>query len=154
VKAEHINPFLKAAADVFSEMLGCQILRGNVARKTNFQPPLDVSGVIGLSGKASGIVVISLDTEVAILATEALVGKRPAAINQDVLDAVGELTNIIAGRAKADLEHLSMKLVSPTVVTGHNHVLGFAHDGDAISVAYRCRWGNLCVEVGLDEHGA
>jgi len=154
VKAEHINPFITSAADVLAEMLHCELHRTSVARKMDYQPAHEVSGVIGLSGKASGIVVLSLDDNVARTATEALVGHRPKSIDAEVLDAVGELTNIIAGRAKAALEHLSMTIVPPTVVTGRNHVLGFAPGGDAISVAYTCPWGDLALEIGLDEHDA
>ena len=62
--------------------------------------------MIGLSGKAQGTVVLGLSREAAISAAEVLLQERPAEINGDVTDAVGELVNIIAGSAKAKLEHL------------------------------------------------
>ena len=44
-------------------------------------------------------------------------------VNGDVLDAVGELTNIIAGQAKAQLEQYDLRVSLPNVVTGDDHRL-------------------------------
>jgi len=149
VKAEYINPFVSAAVEVFSTMLGCELKRGDLSLNQNFQPAHEISGIIGLSGKASGTVVVSVDRDVAISATEIMLGQRPDGINTDVIDAVGEMTNMIAGKAKAGLGHLAMNLALPTVITGHNHTIRFGSSASTICIPYSCRWGELSVEVGL-----
>lgn len=154
MKAEYINPFVSAAVEVFSTMLDCELKRGALSLNQNFQPAHEVSGIIGLSGKASGTVVVSLDRDVAISATEAMLGQRPDSINTDVIDAVGEMTNMIAGKAKAGLEHLAMNLALPTVITGRNHTIRFGSTAKTICIPYSCRWGELSVEVGLVEDPA
>jgi chemotaxis protein CheX len=151
VKAEFINPFVCAAVDVFSTMLDCELVRGQLSLNANFQPKHEVTGVIGLSGKASGTVVVSLDREVAISATERMLGQRPETIDNDVIDAVGEMTNMIAGKAKAGLEQFEMKLALPTVITGKNHVIRFGSTAQTICIPYTCPWGQISVEVGLAE---
>jgi len=100
MKVEYINPFLTSAISAFDTMLGCKLNRGTPYVKNGSQPEHEVSGVIGLSGKARGTVVLSLSREAALNATAVLLQERPAEINSDVTDAVGELTNIIAGGAK------------------------------------------------------
>ena len=149
MKAEFINPFVCAAVDVFSTMLNCELVRGQLSLNANFQPKHEVTGVIGLSGKASGTVVVSLDRDVAISATERMLGQRPATIDNDVIDAVGEVTNMIAGKAKAGLEQFEMKLALPTVITGKNHVIRFGSTAQTICIPYSCPWGQISVEVGL-----
>lgn len=151
MKAEHINPFLTSAVEVFSTMLNCDLKRGTPALNAAFQPAHDVSGVIGLSGKASGTVVVSVDCEVAMCVTEKMLGDRPDTLNADVMDAIGEITNMIAGRAKTGLAHLEMSLALPTVITGKNHVIRFGSLAQTISIPYSCAWGELTVEVGLIE---
>lgn len=151
VKAAHINPFLASTLEVFSTMLGAKLTRGELSLSVNFQPQHDVSGIIGLSGKASGTVVVSLDRDVAIAVTERLLGERPATINADVVDAVGEIVNMIAGRAKSNLEELAMTLSLPTVITGKNHVIQFGSSAQTICIPYVCEWGQLSLEVGLLE---
>ena len=70
MKAEYINPFVNAAVEVFSTMLKCELVRGPLSLNANFQPAHEVSGIIGLSGRASGTVVVSVDRNVAISATK------------------------------------------------------------------------------------
>jgi chemotaxis protein CheX len=152
VKAEYINPFISSAVEVFSTMLDCEITRGKLSLSTGHQPTLDISGVVGLSGKASGTVVLSFSREVAVQSTEKLLGQKYNAINSDVIDAVGELTNMIAGRAKAGLEHLAMTLALPTVVTGKNHIISFGSAAQTIRIPFVCGWGDFILEVGLVEH--
>lgn len=151
MKAEYINPFVSAAVEVFSTMLNCELARGPLSLNSSFQPAHEISGIIGLSGRASGTVVVSVDREVAISATEQMLGCRPTSIDADVIDAIGEVTNMIAGKAKAGLEHLAMNLALPTVVTGKNQVIRFGSNAQTIRIPYVCRWGELSVEVGLHE---
>lgn len=151
MKAEYINPFVTAAAEVFSTMLQCELTRGKLAIGNGAQPTMDISGVIGLSGRATGTVVLSLDRAVALSATEILLGQKCTSIDGDVIDAVGELTNMVAGRAKAGLEHLAMSLALPTVITGKNHVISFGSATQTLAIPFTCEWGGLVVEVGLVE---
>lgn len=151
MKAEHINPFVSAAVEVFATMLKCDLTRGELFANTNFHPAYEVSGIIGLSGKASGTVVVSVDESVAMSITEAMLGERPDSVNSDVIDAVGEVTNMIAGRAKSQLEQFAMSLAMPTVITGKNHVINFGSAAQTIGIPYTSPWGDLTVEVGLVE---
>jgi chemotaxis protein CheX len=91
---------------------------------------------------------------VAITATERMLGDRPDSINADVVDAVGELVNMIAGRAKSNLSELEMNLSLPTVITGKNHVIKFGSTAQTICIPYTCEWGQLSLEVGLVEEPA
>jgi len=154
MKAEYINPFITSIISVFDTMLGCELKREAPFVKDSHQPAHEVSGVIGLSGKARGTVVFSLGREAALSATEAMLDERPTEINSDVTDAVGELTNIIAGGAKAQLEHFAMGLSLPNVVTGKGHVIEFPKDAAPICIPFGSEWGPVVLEVGLIEQHA
>jgi chemotaxis protein CheX len=151
MKVEYINPFLTSTLSVFATMLRCKLERGTPYVKNGAQPQHEVSGVIGLSGKAQGTVVLGLSREAAISATEVLLQERPAEINGDVTDAVGELVNMIAGSAKAELEHLNMSVGLPTVITGKFHCIEFPRKVTPICIPFNCAWGEITVEVGLCE---
>jgi chemotaxis protein CheX len=151
MKAEYINPFLTATIAVFDTMLGCTLTRGTPYVKTGSQPEHEVSGVIGLSGKARGTVVLGLGRKSALRAAEELLQERPPEINADVTDAVGELANIIAGGAKAKLEHLAMSVSLPTVITGKHHCVEFPSRVTPICIPFESEWGPVTVEVGLSE---
>ena len=107
--------------------------------------------MIGLSGKAQGTVVVGLSREAALSAAEVLLQERPPEINGDVTDAIGELVNIIAGGAKAKLEHLDMSVSLPTVITGKSHCIEFPTKVTPICIPFESAWGEITVEVGLCE---
>ena len=65
MKVEYINPFLSSTISVFDTMLRCKLERGNPYLKNGTQPQHEVSGVIGLSGKAQGTVVLGVSREAA-----------------------------------------------------------------------------------------
>jgi chemotaxis protein CheX len=154
MKAEYINPFLSSTFSVFDTMLHCKLERGSPYLKNGTQPQHQVSAIIGLSGKAQGTVVLGLSREAALGAAEAMLQERPPEINGDVTDAVGELVNIIAGGAKAKLEHLQLSMSLPTVITGKGHSIEFPSKVTPICIPFVSPWGDVTVEVGLCERAA
>ena len=151
VKVEHINPFVIATVTAFRTMLDCELKRGELYTKGHRQPNHEISGLIGLSGKATGTVALSLPREVAISITETMLGERPETLNSDVVDANGELTNIIAGSAKRKLEQFAMTQSLPNVILGKNHTVAFPSGATPIGIPFECKWGSVCVDVGLCE---
>ena len=151
MKAEYINPFLVSTIATFKTMLGCALTRGTPYVKNGSQPKHEVSGLIGLSGRVQGTVVLGLGREAALRATEAMLQERPPEINGDVVDAIGELANIIAGGAKAQLEHLDLSVSLPSVITGKAHCIQFPTKVTPICIPFDSDWGPITVEVGLSE---
>mgnify|MGYP002624902863 CR=1 FL=1 len=149
IRAEYVNPFLTSAAHVFRTMLNCELRRGTPYLKRDADTDLEISGIIGLSGEAVGAVVLSMARSVALEATAAMLGEMPPDLDEDVVDAVGELTNMIAGNAKAKLEELRVSISLPSVIIGLNHSVSFPSGATPIGIPLTSDWGNLCVEVGL-----
>ncbi len=150
MKAEHINPFLNSLANTFKTMLACEIHRGELHLKDSDSPSYSISGVIGLSGKAVGTVVINLSEVVAIKAASAMLMTELTEVNEDVLDAVGEIANMVAGGAKAELEEYQLSVSLPNVVVGDPHEIHFPSNTTPICVPYDSDWGPLKLEVGLE----
>jgi chemotaxis protein CheX len=151
MKAEFINPFLVSTVSTFTTMLECVLTRWTPYVKKGSQPEHEVSGVIGLSGKAQGTGVVGLGREAALKASEVMLQERPPEINGDVVDAIGELTNIIAGGAKAHLEHLELSVSLPSIITGKGHCIQFPTKVAPICIPFDSEWGPITVEVGLSE---
>lgn len=151
MNVELVNPFLNATTSVFRTMLGCELTRGQVSLKRNRSPEYEVSGLIGLAGKYQGMVVVTLGRDTAIAATEILLSERPPSLNRDVVDAVGEIANMIAGAAKAQLEQYHLSVGLPSVICGKNHSIGFPSNSMPITLPFESRIGPVCVEVGLSD---
>lgn len=149
MKVEYINPFIGSTVSVFQMMVGCGVRRVGLELHDSFTPNYDVTGVIGLSGKATGDVVISFERDLALSVTAALTGESCNEITNDVIDTVGELTNMIAGNAKTSLEALDLTLALPTVIVGKNHSIRFPSKISPIAIPFESDLGRLSIEVGL-----
>jgi chemotaxis protein CheX len=149
IRVEFINPFVESTHTVFRTMLGLEIQRGQISLKNAMQPEHEISGIIGLSGMAKGTVVLSMSGPLAIEITAILVGERSPSITAEVIDAIGELTNMIVGSAKVKLEDLKMSIGLPTVITGRNHSVGFPTGVIPLCIPFESPHGALCLEVGL-----
>ena len=108
---------------------------------------MKIYGIIGLSGGAKGAVIISFPTKTALATVSAFIGLNVTQIDADVTDAVGELANIIAGAAKADLAGLNVTISLPSVVIGPNHKVTTPKDIPSIVIPFTCVHGDFVVEV-------
>jgi len=149
VKAEYINPFIASLNNTFQTMLGCDVRRGTISLKSDHFPGYEISGIIGLSGRAIGTVVLSLSESLALKAASSMLLSEQTEINADVVDAVGELTNMVAGSAKAELEEYELMSSLPSIITGKRHAICFPSNVSPICVPFETDWGPLTLEVGL-----
>ena len=147
MRSDLINPFLKATISTFQTMVNT--VPTPQAPYVKAEPSLthDVSGIIGLSGGAKGAVIISFPTKTALQTVSAFIGLYVTTIDADVTDAVGELANIIAGAAKADLQGLNVTISLPSVVVGTNHKVTTPKDIPSIVIPFNCSHGDFVVEV-------
>lgn len=150
MKAEIINPFLSSTATVFSRMLGQEVWRDAPYIREGFAPLFDVTGIIGLSGRVHGTVAVSMSKDTALSITEILLQERQSEINPQVADTVGELTNMIAGAAKSQLESLQITMGLPTVLIGRSSCIAFPSRTQPICIPFHSSLGSLAVEVGIE----
>jgi chemotaxis protein CheX len=122
---KYIQPFIDVCKNVFKEFIGCDLEadRPYFAEKESVNN-WDISAVIGLTGEARGAVVISMKSSLAIRFTDILTGSSHIEPDEEVVDAIGEIVNIIAGNVKKNLEESFRLIISlPTIVQGSNHVI-------------------------------
>lgn len=150
MRVEHINPFLKAVSNTFTTMLAADARRGELTLGDPLSRQFPISGLIGLSGRASGMVVINLSTEVALKAASAMLMEPIDEVNNDVIDAVGELANVIAGQAKTELEQYELSVGLPNVIVGENHEVRFPSSTPPLAVPFKTDFGPLRLEVGFE----
>lgn len=157
MRADYVNPFIASLTRTFSTMLDCDVHRGRPRLANTSQTGheisgvIEISGVVGLSGKAAGTVVVSLSREVALQAAAALLLVETSEIDENVIDAVGEITNVVAGAAKAELCEYELSMSLPSVILGLGHEIRFPSNVTPICVPFTCAWGSLSLEVGLAE---
>jgi len=153
VDAKIINPFLEAAMNVLKTMAMIEASPGKPFIKKDDTAMGDVSGIIGITGAAQGSMSISFESPCICSVVTNLFGIAIDQINDEVKDAVGEMTNMICGDARRRLEGagISLQAGTPTVVAGKNHSITHIHTGPCLAVPFDTEKGKFVLEVAFND---
>lgn len=112
----------------------------------------DVSGVIGMAqAQLEATLTLCLTFETVRDILPQIVGKSVTVTHEMAVDAVGELTNMIFGQIKSDLngQGYALKLGIPCVVTGRGHFVSQFHRGKYMIVPFQIDGRMFQVYVAL-----
>ena len=120
IKLEHINAFIAATVETFEAMCNLKFRRQGELRKVNGEilDCNEVLALVGLSGDVRGAVMVNAPLHVAMRIVSGFLGEEVTCVNCDLMDAMGEIVNILAGAADAKIEGLRVELALPTVLAG------------------------------------
>lgn len=147
-----INPFINATLNVLETMAFTKPETGKPYLKKDDVAQGDVSGVIGFTGETNGTVTITFNELCILKIVSNMFGEEMKEINSEIADAVGELTNMISGQARKELEELG-KVYSgaiPSVISGKNHKLESMTKGPKIVIPFKTDTGSFTIEVALE----
>jgi chemotaxis protein CheX len=146
----HINPFIRSTREVFDTMVHVPIQLGPPFLKdpeTRTHKLFKVSASIGLTGAASGLVVLSFSENVALALASAMAGEPVKFLGPDAFDALAEIANMIAGAAKKDLPGGLVSISVPTLLPTEDVV--YPSDRPVISIPFDTPTGRFLIEVTL-----
>ena len=154
---QYIKPFIDVTTSVFQELLHCTLVpqRAYFVEKESFHN-WDISGVIGLTGEVRGAVAISMKADTAIKVTKILTESDHTSLDSDVVDAIGEIVNIIAGNVKKNLEDMFRLVISlPSIVRGRAHIVVWPTERTRIlSIPFKIFDDDLvCLSVAINREG-
>lgn len=143
-----IEPFVAATSSVFATMVGWEVTPGTPGT-FEAQREYDLTSLIGLSGASTGVVMVHWAQSTALKAVGAMLGSEPAEVNADVIDTLGELTNMVAGSAKASLSPMFSNLALPIVLFGKNRELGMPKYIQPIRIPFDSPCGPFSLELDI-----
>jgi chemotaxis protein CheX len=147
-----INPFINATLNVLETMAFVKSEAGKPYLKKDDVARGDVSGVIGITGEKNGTIYVTFDESCILKIVSNMFGEEMKEINDEITDAVGELTNMISGQARKELEEIGKVFhgAIPSVITGKNHKLIPMTKGPKIAIPFKTDSGNFTVEIALE----
>jgi len=125
---DYIIPFVEVTKETFKDFIQVDSVE---SKNPFYMDPVrgfewDISAVIGLSGLLRGAVLISMKEALVLKITDILAGPGHTRMDADVVDAIGEINNIITGNVKAKVPNGEKIVISiPTVVTGKEHSIAW-----------------------------
>jgi chemotaxis protein CheX len=146
------NCINQACQQVFSTMMGVALAPGEVTVEEEAPDTTDgVVSLIGLAGTWTGTGSVGCSPALACRICSLLLMTDTQAVNEEVLDAVAELTNMIVGSVKTDLEqHLGpLGLSIPTVVYGRNFKMRSTRTTEWTTLRFPWEGEELLVRLSL-----
>lgn len=137
--------------DVFGTMVGAPLAEGTPLDGDALRPQSNVVGQIGFGGSRSGLVVFYTTFAGAGVITRSLLGmdaeNEPA--KADVADAIGEITNMIAGsfRTRMATDGDAWAISIPTVTMGSDFYMTPLTDGRRPMLPFRMGDHEIFVEL-------
>ncbi len=150
-----IDSIKRSAINVFSTMLGVELAPGEASIECSTPDSNDgVVSFVGVAGAWAGTGIVFCSAELACRVCNHMLLTDNSEVNEEVLDAVGELTNMIIGSVKTDLEvELGpLGLSIPTVVFGRNFRTKSAGTMDWVVVRFPWEGETLLVKMCLAPH--
>ncbi|MHB0957814.1 MAG: chemotaxis protein CheX [Pirellulaceae bacterium] len=98
-----------------------------------------VTGMIGVHGSVSGYVTLNIAEPVARSAVAGLLQERCDSLTSQVVDGVGEITNIIAGGIKRSLTGTPWgfsQVTIPSIIVGQNYHIAYAKGLNFLCVVF------------------
>ncbi|QDV73453.1 chemotaxis protein CheX [Botrimarina mediterranea] len=143
-----INPLLGSVVETFNTMLGSKARRGALELRGIDAEPYEISALIALSGGTKGVICLSFDRLTALEIGARLLGGSNWKLTPAVLDAVGEIANVVAGSAKSKLE-MGLNMGLPAIVRRENFCIRFPSGSDPMRLHFDSDIGPFFVDFGF-----
>lgn len=114
--------------------------------KKDATPSGDITAIVTFTGDKDGTLSLSFSKKCAIAMVKNMLGDDIADILKDAQDAVGEVTNMISGQARAGLTELGINLQGSTPRVFFGKPTEAPPPGPAFAIPFDSSYGDFTLE--------
>lgn len=153
MKVETINPFIESASDVLVEIAQLTTERGNLRLKNVDEPFRDICTILGVVGDVHGQVIYGYnETTAKNIVSRMMMGAEVTEFDEMARSALGELGNIVTGKASIQLESMGLHVdISPPTLVMAQNVRISSLKIPMIVVPLESEVGTIEIFVGLEQ---
>jgi chemotaxis protein CheX len=148
MNAAYIRPVVMAVQNVFETMIKLPVVVGKQSLKKEKRPATDVISMITLSGPVSGFICLGLSSKLAFHLASQLLECEISEASCDCIDAIGEITNMIAGNAKSEFPDDGIAISVLTVIFSPVKK-PYPNSAPVISIPFETQGEAFLVEMGI-----
>jgi len=144
-----VNPLLAATVDILGKVAGMDADVQKPFLKTDPGGKGAVSGILTLKGNHTGTAAISFSEKCILAVVSKMFGEEITVVDNDVKDAVGEITNMISGQTTQlyEKEGLALKAALDQVLLGDGHVIPHPPGFPVLGIPIDTEPGGITVEL-------
>lgn len=154
MRAEYLNPFMRAICEVLEEVAGAPPEKGPLGLAEAHFTTEEITVLLGVVGSVRGVILYGFDEQAAKGIASAMLGERVPIFDRLAESAIGEFGNLITGRAAGYLEEggLRCDITPPLLIMGRGTIISSTAFRRLI-VPLRVKGGELQVSLALSESG-
>lgn len=146
-----ISPFLSATKKVLTTMAQVEVSPLKPQKSRDALPQGDVAGFMPMSTPdINGQLIISFQKAAILKIVSNMLMEEFTELNDEVVDCVGEITNMVTGAAKAlvETEH-NFNMATPTAALKSDYHKTILAAPIQIVIPYKVCAGLFCIELGF-----
>ena len=149
--SQSIGLLIDSTRDVFETMIQRELKFGVPIEGDALRPRSNVVGTVSFAGSESGVVVFYSTIDAAREIAAALLGMSPDEVNGEMPDAIGEVTNMIAGAFRTKMTEIGHPWVIsiPTVTVGSDFYTKYVSDVRRVLCPFQMGEKEVFVELIL-----
>jgi len=130
---------IDATKEVFSTMVMMDPTDDYPMREPVNRFKCSITGMVGFAGTYSGVISMHCPVSLAMKITSNMLGMECDEVNEDLNDAIGEISNMLGGSVKQVLSKggLDVKLSIPTVIAGEDYTVNSLSDSDCVVIPFK-----------------
>ena len=152
MNVKFVNPFVMAASEVLRSEIQADVRRGELKLQRSSLTGNEVTALLTLVGQVEGVVMYGMSMEMALAFVSKMLGQPVEELNELAQSGIGELGNVITGRASMLLaaEGFSATISVPTLIVGANVQISTL-DFQRLVVPLITPYGTLEIHLALRE---
>jgi chemotaxis protein CheX len=153
MRAEYINPFIKASTEVLKTIANLHFTTGAPYLKSSPFGTDSLIILVGITGEMRGQAVISMNTAMAkSVASSMMMGMPVNEIDEMAKSALSELGNMIMGNTATLLFNngVNIDITPPTLMIGTDMQIS-SGDMKTIGVPLSCDLGMITIDISVKE---
>lgn len=149
--SQPINLLIEATREVFEMMVQRELTFGVPIEGDALRPRSNVVGTVSFAGSESGVVAFYCTIGAANEIAAALLGMTPEEVNGEMPDAIGEVSNMIAGAFRTKMSEAGHPWVIsiPTVTIGSDFYTKYVSDVRRVLCPFQMGGQEVFVELIL-----
>jgi chemotaxis protein CheX len=155
MRAEFLNPFIKSVIDVLESTVSETPTKGRIFLRDKYPyTTRDVAIIVGITGKVTGQVVVSLSVESAMgIAARMLMEEKIYELDEYAQSALAEMANMITANATIGLAATGFicDITPPSVITGSQMEISCQEQIKTIVIPLEMSMGQLDLNLSLIE---
>ena len=149
MEATLVNPFVEGALHILDTTAFVKVKPEIPFLKKDNGSHGDITGILEISGDLQGSAAISFSEKCILGIVSAMFGEDMTEINEEIIDAVGEISNMIAGHVTTKIAELDkkVKVKFVRVCQGADQNIDHIKGGEILVLPFRTTKGKMVIEV-------